>query len=70
VHTALKDALRGVEAPADWFRSDDEVQAIAEKQAQAAAGQQATNEISQAAQIAEQVGNAGVALEEAGMGQR
>jgi hypothetical protein len=70
VHTALKDALRGVEAPADWFRSDDEVQAIAEKQAQAAAGQQATAEISQAAQIAEQVGNAGVALEEAGMGQR
>jgi hypothetical protein len=62
---ALRDALRGSQVPADWLHTEQEMAAIEQAEAQKAATQQLINQMSQGAQVAEQVGNAGIALKEA-----
>lgn len=51
ITTALKDALEGIRAPADWNRTDDEIKQIIEEHRQQA-------EAMRTAEIAEQAGNA------------
>jgi hypothetical protein len=64
---ALRDALKGLGAPADWKRSDDELGEILAQQAEAQAPQRAMEELAQGAGAAEQVGNAAAALSESGV---
>jgi hypothetical protein len=63
VHMALRDALKTV-APAKWIRTEKEMQAIAEADAQQKQMAQGMMAVGGAAQVAEQVGVAGKALKE------
>lgn len=67
VGRALKDALRGVQAPATWIRSDEEVQQAAEDReaVQQAAG--TAQAVSAGATVAGQVGQAAQQLQAAGI---
>lgn len=62
IRTAFRDALYGVGVKADWMRSDEEQQAMAERDAQAAQVQELLASVGQGAQVAEQVGRAGQSL--------
>ena len=62
-----KDAVRGTQAPADWF-ADEEVQQTEEEQAKSVAGlQQAAAVLQQGAGVGKEVADASVALSQAGM---
>lgn len=63
---ALRDALKGVGAPAHWIRSEAEMSALQAARQQQAQAQQAMAAIGQAAQVAEQGGRAAEALSGAG----
>lgn len=67
VDKALKDAMEGAGAPAEWFRTDEEKAAMDQQAVQAQQLQQAATQIGGAAQVAEQVGNAGQSLAAAGI---
>lgn len=56
VRKALRQALSGVGAPAQWMRSEEEVEAFAEQQAEQATLEQQAQAVAGAAQAAEQVG--------------
>lgn len=62
---ALRDALDGIGTPAAWLRDEEEVEAMAEQQAQQQQAAQQTEQIGNAAAAAEQVGLADQALNEA-----
>lgn len=61
-HKALRDALLGNQTPAVWLRSQDEVDAAVEEQAQAAVQQQMMANVAQGAQAAKLIGEASQAL--------
>jgi hypothetical protein len=60
---ALRDALSGIGVKADWMRSEDEVQAYAEKMEQQQQAQQAVALAQQAAVTAQEAGKAQQQLE-------
>lgn len=62
VKRALRDALGGTGAPAEWTNSEEEVEASIEAQAQQAQMQNLMATVGQGAQVAEQVGRAQQAL--------
>lgn len=62
---ALRDALTGIGVKADWMRSEDEVEAFAQKQAQEQQAQQAVAMAQQAAITAQEAGKAQQELEAA-----
>lgn len=62
---ALRDSLNGIGVPARWLRETKDVDAILAQRAQAQALQQAGAAIGGAAEVAEQVGKAGIAMNEA-----
>lgn len=62
---ALRDALDGIGTPAAWLREEEEVEALAEQQAQEQQVAQMAQQVGGAAQVAEQVGKAGQALDAA-----
>lgn len=62
---ALREALSGIGTPAAWLRDEEEVEAIAEQQAQEQAAAKMAQQIGGGAAAAEQVGKAQQALEEA-----
>lgn len=64
---ALRDALRGVQAPAEWIATDDEIGEAQEADAQAQQLIQGAQAVSTGAEIAGQVGNAAQALQSAGI---
>lgn len=59
---SLREALEGIGTPAAWLRDEDEVEALAEQQAQAQQEAQMAQQMGGAAQVAEQVGKADQAL--------
>jgi hypothetical protein len=67
ISTAFRDALRGIEAPADWIRPPEQVQEMMEAEAQAQQGAQVAQEMMTGATVAEQMGKAGQALQEVGV---
>jgi hypothetical protein len=68
-HKAARDALTGIAVPADWMRTEEQMQAIQVQAAQEQQAQKALQNVGQAAQVAEQVGNAGQALQGLAAGQ-
>lgn len=60
--SALRDALHGGKTPAAWVRSEDEMVEIEAAEQEAAAVQQLMATVNTGAQVAEQVGKAGQAL--------
>jgi len=64
VKVALRDVLSGGVSQAKWLRTDDELEAIAQEQAQKDAMQQMMGTLTQGGMAAEQIGNAGKALQE------
>ena len=65
---ALRDALHGVGIPAEWMRDDEQMDALRQADAQEKQTEGILDTVSQGADIAEKVGNAGQALNEGGMG--
>ena len=65
---ALREALLGIGTPADWIRSDDEMEEIEQQQRQQQQMAQAIASIGQGAAAAEQVGKAGQALQGMSLG--
>lgn len=65
---ALRDALRGIGAPAVWLRTEEEVAAIDQKAQQAADAQQLLGTMQQGADVAKSLGDAGASLNAAGGG--
>jgi hypothetical protein len=57
---ALRDALSGIQVPAEWQRSEEEVEALARKQAEELAAQQMLASMEQASNITKNLGNAPV----------
>ena len=64
---ALRDALRGVQAPAEWIATDEEIAEAQETEAQAMQAMQAAQAVSTGAQVAGQVGEAAQSLQTAGI---
>ncbi len=62
---ALRDALSGIGTPAAWLRDEEEVEAMAEQQAQEQEAMKQAEQMGGAAAVAEQVGKANQALEAA-----
>lgn len=60
--TALRDALHGGSTPAAWLRTEEDMLAIEQAEAEKAAVAELMQQVSAGAQVAEQVGNAGQAL--------
>jgi hypothetical protein len=60
---ALRDALEGINVPAEWLNSEEEVEAAAQAQQKAAAAQQQLAMIGQGSEVAEQFANAGQAMQ-------
>jgi hypothetical protein len=65
VKVALRDALNGNGTPAKWLRSESEVNQIEEQEKQQMAIQQQLQALGQGAQVAEQIGKAGQAINQA-----
>lgn len=65
VKVALRDALNGNGTPAKWLKSEQEVGAIEEQEKMQMQSQQALNALGQGAQVAEQIGKAGQAINQA-----
>lgn len=63
--TALRDALAGIGVPATWLRSDEQVQEIDTKQAQAAETQRILSNITQGAAAAKDLGAAQASVAQA-----
>lgn len=59
---AYDEALAGAQVPADWMRTPEELEAIAQQQAQAAKGPQQLQQINALAQTGKNIGEAGQAL--------
>jgi|SRR5688572_30593339 len=55
----MRDVLEGIGVPAKWMRSEEEVQAIAEQNAQKQQAQEMLATMGQGAEVAEQLGRAG-----------
>ena len=67
IRTSLRDALKGVGVPAKWVNSEEMIQKM-DEEAEAMQGvQQLLGTMGQGAQVAEQIGKAGVAMNEAEM---
>lgn len=64
---AFRDAVRGTGAPADWERSEDEIQATQQNAAMQAEIASVLETVSAGAQVAEQAGNAAKAMGEGGL---
>jgi hypothetical protein len=64
---ALKDAIRGTGAPADWMLTDEEIEAANEANAEQASLGQAAGFTGQAAEIGGMVGESTTKLREAGL---
>lgn len=62
---ALRDALKGAGAPAKWLREDEEMDDLAAQRAQQAQGAEVLGELERGGQVAEQLGNAAAALNDA-----
>ena len=67
IDAALRDAMRGVEAPADWLKTDDEMEAELQVREQAAEMQQMAAAVQQGATIGKEVGGAAEALQAGGV---
>jgi hypothetical protein len=65
VKVALRDALNGNGTPAKWLKSESEVGEIEEQEKQQMAIQQRLQALGQGAQVAEQIGKAGQAINQA-----
>lgn len=59
---ALRDSLIGAGTPATWLRTEDEMKAIAEQQAEATQTQQLLAQMGQGAEVAQKIGDAGQSL--------
>lgn len=68
VNEMLRDALQGAGAPAGWFKSDEEKAAEQQAMAQMANMQKMAGMVGQGAAVAEQVGKADMALQQAAAG--
>lgn len=64
---ALRDALNGAGVPAKWLRDEKEVQQMDDMAAQKQQAQEMLAALGQGAQVAEQVGKAGMAVQQAGI---
>jgi hypothetical protein len=64
---AVRDALDGAGAPSDWMNTEEEAAAITDAAQQAQQEEMMTSQIAQGAEIANQVGQAGQSLAQAGM---
>ena len=64
---ALADAIKASDAPASWIKSDEEMAQEAEAMQQRQMLEAAAQQLGQGAQIAQQVGDAGKALQEGGV---
>lgn len=62
---ALRDALKGAGTPAKWLREDEEMDDLAAERAQQAQGAEVLDELERGGQVAEQLGNAASALNDA-----
>lgn len=67
INQAFRDAIRGTGAPADWEKSEEEMQAEEEAAALQADIANVVETVSAGAQVAEQAGNAAKALNEGGL---
>lgn len=67
IKVALRDALNGNKTPANWLRDERVVQQIDDAAAQKQEAQEMIAALGQGAQVAEQVGKAGVAVQQAGL---
>jgi hypothetical protein len=67
IKEALRDVLNSSGVPAKWLRSEEEVLQIADMQAQQAESQQMIDQLGQGAAVAEQIGKAGQAINQAGI---
>jgi hypothetical protein len=64
VNEALRDALKGVGVPADWMYSEDEEAELIQRQQQAQQAQQVAAGVERVAQVGEQMGKAGQAIQQ------
>lgn len=64
---ALRDGLSGIGTPASWLNSDDEISAMAQKQAEAQQAQQVLGMMQQGADAAQKIGQASQSLQQGGM---
>ena len=62
---ALRDALRGAGAPAKWLRDDEEMDEMAQERAAQEQAMQVMDQMERGGQVAEQMGNAASALNDA-----
>lgn len=62
VREALRDALDGIGTPAEWLRSEDEMAELDQQAAQKQQAQELLSMMTQGGAAAEQIGKAGVAL--------
>jgi hypothetical protein len=67
IKTAFRDALNGNGTPAKWLRDEKVVQQIDDENKQKQEAQEMIAALGQGAQVAEQVGKAGVAVQQAGI---
>jgi hypothetical protein len=67
VKTALRDTLNGIGIPAKWLKDENVVDQIEMQEKQQAQAQQMIAALGQGAQVAEQVGKAGIAVQQAGL---
>ena len=67
---ALRDALHGIGIPADWMRDEEQMAEIDAAAAQNRKSEALLQKVSQGAQVAEQIGNAGAALKTAAQPER
>lgn len=67
VKTALRDVLTSIGSPAKWVRTEEQVNEIEKQQQAQQQAQQAMGMLQQGGMAAEQIGNAGKALQEGGL---
>jgi len=64
IKVALRDALKGVQTPAKWLRTEEEIEGLEIQEEQNARAQELLGTLGQGAAVAEQIGKAGQALQQ------